>query len=220
MFKLQDGGVGQRGSALEQSAWGTDGSRMKFSTYVDRDSSIVGTDTYQIWAYPENTTGTILAYSALVQYNYNRANDHMGVAFPRTFDSFVVGGQDWMNGWTSFTSTISGSGGGSASSPSSNCAYKLIGKTCFVRMAVEASSKNTLSGRIYFSLPFTGVNHYEASAHAMLGAVGTKDSNHNYFPVIAGSNLEFLAGIEQAGDWSTVPAGLFIMKGIFAYEIV
>lgn len=63
---------------------------MRFTTFVDRDSAIVGVDTYQIWGYPTDNAGTILDYAPLVQYNYDRVNQKLAVAFPRTSAHFEV----------------------------------------------------------------------------------------------------------------------------------
>lgn len=88
----------------------SDGSSINFTTYIDRDGAIVGVDTYQIWGYPKDTSGTIIDYAPLVRYNYVRADSTLTVEFPRTSKSFQVGGQDWMSAWTSYTPVVTGTG--------------------------------------------------------------------------------------------------------------
>lgn len=60
-------------------------------------------------------------------------------------------------GWTSWTPTVTCSGGGSFTTTSANGRYKLIGKTVLFQMAVKITAHGTCAGYVQASLP-PGVN--------------------------------------------------------------
>ena len=76
--------VGWRCAYENLIATWADWSQMKWTLYSDRDGSIIGTDQFGIWAYPINSSWTILAHKQAMSMNINRSNWEISVNFPTT----------------------------------------------------------------------------------------------------------------------------------------
>lgn len=86
-----------------------------------------------------------------------------------------INGVDQTTAWTSYTPSVS-SGSGTITTSSATGAYKLIGKTCFVRIKVTITTNGSGASRIIAALPFTatanaGFSGYLGASAAMLNGI-------------------------------------------------
>ena len=80
---LKNNWPSNRAKSIIVNSTAADNTSIEWDVHYDRDWSLVWVDTYQIWAYPKDSGGSILQYSPMFKINYNRTTPSLSnIEFP------------------------------------------------------------------------------------------------------------------------------------------
>lgn len=143
----------------------------------DTLATIAATQTFTnktISSVSNTLTGTASGLTAgNVTTNANLTGDTTSIGNATT--TTKINGVDQTTAWTSYTPSVS-AGSGTITTSSATGAYRLIGKTCFVRIKVTITTNGSGAGRVIAALPFTatanaGFSGYAGASAAMLNGI-------------------------------------------------
>ena len=186
IFMKGDGNGGRAAVLNMQADHATDGTQMRFTQFVDRDSAVVGNDTYQIWAYPINAAGTITDFAQVFALDYNRTTGKTNLLMSRD------------SAWVAYTPTLTGSSvaGTGQTYTYQRGWYKLIGKTCHFMVDVQMSSFGTASGAVLISPPFAASSRFEFPLVGYACGSGSNPVTASAgVPTVFGANIYFISSV-------------------------
>lgn len=206
------GGLSGVASYINNYAYSrTDGTRYQTSMYIDRDSAVVGIDSFQIWGYPQDSSGNNLDFANMFVLNYDRSNGRVDFDLPRDRQ------------WISYTPSILTDTGSVNSYSRRVGQYKLIGTTVFVRFDIVVNDWGSASGGVTITLPFTAHTNWRNDT-PVTGFCGEPSTNPitagKGFPVIdGGGNISMLNSIDASRLTRAGCTNSTVFRGTPVYEV-
>lgn len=192
---------------------------VEWAIYTDPDWALIGNRMWSLRGYPLKTADwSIWGFESFITCDFPTYDWLTTYTKKTTINSeLTVWTEDRTWAWSSYTPIVSGSGGGVVSGDTIVGKYKRYGKTCHCWISGDFS-KDTLAGRVYFSLPYSSSASGESAVSWVLGVIGTTAATSYWYPTVNGGNLEFLAGTGVAGSWDSLSASTLYVRASFTYE--